>query len=62
VAVVPACDSQLWIAYAMLNGPQGSNYERKSNHPLTRVAGLFIDMGSSDARAELGVFLVQVQI
>ncbi|KAF2997645.1 hypothetical protein E8E13_005084 [Curvularia kusanoi] len=56
---MPARDSQLWMAYAMLNGPQGSNYERKSNHPLTSVAGLSIDMGSSDAGAELGVFLVQ---
>ena len=32
-----------------------------SNHPLTSPAGLSIDMGSSDARAELGVFLVQEQ-
>lgn len=60
---MPACDSQQWIAYAMLNGPQGSSYERKSNHPLTRVAGPSIDKGFQDAGAELGVFLVgQVQI
>ena len=61
-AMMPAYDSQQWIAYAMLNGPQGSNYERKSNHPLTRAAGLFIDKGPQGAGAELGIFLVQVQI
>jgi hypothetical protein len=58
---MPVLDSQRWIAYAILDGPQGSNYERVSNHPLTSVAGSSIDMGSSDARAELGVLLVQVQ-
>lgn len=56
---MPALNSQQWIAYAILNGPQDSNYERASNHHLTSDAGPFIDMGSSDAEAELGVFLVQ---
>jgi hypothetical protein len=44
-----------------LYGPPGSNYERASYHPLTSVAGASIDMDSSDAGAELGVLLVQVQ-
>ena len=38
-----------------------ANYERASNHSLTSVAGPSIDMGSSDAGAELGVALVQEQ-
>ncbi|UPX14184.1 uncharacterized protein EKO05_0004674 [Ascochyta rabiei] len=54
-------DSDRWIAYAILDGPQKSSYQRASNDPLTGVAGSFIDMGSSDAEAELGVFLVQEQ-
>lgn len=58
---MPALDSQMWMAYAILNGPQRSSYERISNHPLTSVAGVFLDMDSSDAGAELGVVLVQVQ-
>jgi hypothetical protein len=58
---MPALDSQQWMAYAILDGPSGSNYERASNHPLTSVAGASMDMGSSDAGAELGVFLVQEQ-
>lgn len=56
-----ALGSQQWIAYAILDGPQRTNYELASNHPLTSVAGSSIDMGSPDAGAELGVFLVQEQ-
>lgn len=56
-----ALDSQRWILYAILDGPRGSNYEWASNHSLTSVAGPSIDMGSSDAGAELGVVLVQEQ-
>lgn len=57
---MPVFDSQTWMAYAILNGPQGSSYERTSNDPLMSVAAVPFDMGSSDAGAELGVFLVQV--